>query len=255
MIESDELQALIKSVLEDFYSRRAQMLANLQLKDVLKRKNPYLYKARGTQNAAEIIEEILKAYLSSSDETIFGDAFFEPLALKVSGGVVSPSDGVDIAIESDERYMAIALKSGPNIFNSSQAKKQNSEFLSLKARLHKIKKQFDPVLGHAYGQKEAASNQSRVYRVVSGQKFWQEITGDSDFYLKLIRLMDDEFVNKQRDAYREEFEKASNRYVREFTLEFCKLDGAIDWEKLLHFNSGAKPPKQPKSSPKSKKAK
>jgi hypothetical protein len=252
MISSNKLQALIKTALQDFYSRRAQMLAKLKLKDVLGRKNPYLYKARGTQNAAEIIEEILKAYLSSSDETIFGDAFFEPLAKKVSGGVVAPSDGIGIAVESDDRYMAIALKSGPNIFNSSQSKKQNSEFLSLKSRLQKIRKQFDPVLAHAYGRKVASSRPTRIYRIVSGQKFWEEITGDPDFYLKLIRLMDDNFISQQREEYKEEFEKAINRYVREFTADFCKSDGATDWEKLLEFNSALRQKKGKKEMVKKK---
>ncbi|MBI5701177.1 hypothetical protein HZC34_04950 [Candidatus Saganbacteria bacterium] len=94
------LQKLIVQCLNDFYNRRMNRLNTLKLKHVLRRKNPYLYKALGNQNATEIIEEILSAYLSSSDEGIFGDAFFEPIAKAVSGGIVSPSEGVDIAIET-----------------------------------------------------------------------------------------------------------------------------------------------------------
>jgi hypothetical protein len=44
------------------------------------------------------------------------------------------------------------------------------------------------------------------------------------------------------EKYVEEFEyayqKASNRLVREFTLDFCFEDGSINWEKLVEFNSG-----------------
>ncbi len=31
---------------------------------------------------------------------------------------------------------------------------------------------------------------------------------------------------------------ALNRFVREFTTDFCGKNGAIDWEKLTTFNSG-----------------
>lgn len=74
------LKKLIARCLQDFYDRRLQRLETLKLKDYLKRKNPYLYKAIGTEKASEIVEEILSAYIVASDEGIFGDAFFEPIA-------------------------------------------------------------------------------------------------------------------------------------------------------------------------------
>ena len=39
-------------------------------------------------------------------------------------------------------------------------------------------------------------------------------------------------------AYKESYNKAANRLVREFSTQFCKEDGSIDWEKLVEFNSG-----------------
>lgn len=110
------LEKLIAKCLQDFYNRRLQRLETLKLKDYLKRKNPYLYKAIGTEKASEIVEEILAAYMIASDEGIFGDAFFEPIAKIASRGVVSPSEGVDIAIETDKKYLAIAVKSGQKYF-------------------------------------------------------------------------------------------------------------------------------------------
>ena len=38
--------------------------------------------------------------------------------------------------------------------------------------------------------------------------------------------------------YKESYNKAANRLVREFSNSFCKEDGSIDWEKLVEFNSG-----------------
>jgi hypothetical protein len=90
-MKSEELEALIAKCLHDFYGRRMKRILELKLRDVLKKKNPYLFRATGIEKASEIIEDILRAFISSSDETMFGDAFFEPLAKLSSVGVVSPS--------------------------------------------------------------------------------------------------------------------------------------------------------------------
>ena len=175
--------------------------------------------------------------MSSSDETIFGDAFFEQVAKAASGGIVSPSEGVDIAIETDTIYKAIAVKSGPNIFNSSQAKRQDQEFKSLGSRLQKLHKRFDPLLGHGYGRKFADPTKDRTYRIRSGQAFWEELTGDPDFYIRLISLMGG-YAAQHRLEFEQEWSKATNRFERDFLNNFGNPDGSIDWEKLMRFNSG-----------------
>ena len=238
-MDTKELEKLIARCLEDFYNRRLQRLETLKLKDYLNRKNPYLYKAIGTEKASDIVEEILSAYMIASDEGIFGDAFFEPIAKIASGGTVSPSEGVDIAIETGKKYLAIAVKSGPNIFNSSQKKRQNDEFNTLRSRLLKLHKQFDALLGHCYGKVRTEPSKTKIFRDRSGQAFWTEITGDPDFYLKLVRLMKDE-PSKHRVIYKRAWEHAVNRFTAEFIKDFCNGDGSINWEKLVHFNSGMK---------------
>jgi len=94
-MQPHELDQLVKRCLGDFYERRLRKLTTLRLKVTLRKKNPYLFRAVGIQNAAEIVEGLLQAYMSSSDEGIFGDAFFEPVAKAVSGGVVSDAEGID----------------------------------------------------------------------------------------------------------------------------------------------------------------
>lgn len=161
-MNSNELEDLVRKSLDDFYRRRINKLSTLRLRETLKKKNPYLFRAVGIQKASEIVERLLRDYMSSSDEGIFGDAFFEPIAKLASGGHVSPSEGVDIAIETDKVYKAISVKSGPNIFNSSQAKRMNDEFASLRSRLSKLHKQFDALLGHGYGRKSAEATSKNL---------------------------------------------------------------------------------------------
>lgn len=235
-LDSDKLEALIKKCLNDFYERRFETLKKLRLRQVLKRKNPYLFKALGTEQASEIVKKVLEAYISSSDESIFGDAYFEQIARNLPNISVSDAKGVDIILEENKVVHAYAVKSGPNPFNSSQKERQNTEFLELKSRLMKLQKQFDPVLAYAYGRKNKASSGKFVYRQCSGQEFWKEITGDDEFYLKLIRLMKDE-PHKRIDQYKSDWDATINRFTKEFAEDFCLADGHIDWEKLTQFVS------------------
>lgn len=238
-MNSAELEDLVRKSLEDFYRRRVQRLSALKLKDTLRKKNPYLFRAIGMEDAHEIVTGILQAHVSASDEGIFGDAFFEPIARLCSGGHVSPSPGVDVAIETDVVYKAVAVKSGPNIFNSSQSKRMDDEFKSLRSRMLKLHKQFDALLGSCYGRKCSDPKSNRIYRIRSGQAFWEELTGDPEFYLKLIHMMRDH-PKQHRAIFDEEWTKAVNRFTREFLIEFSTSDGNIDWDKLVRFNSGKK---------------
>jgi hypothetical protein len=235
-LNTSELERLISECLQDFYRRRLQKLEQLRLKTFLRRKNPYLFRALATEKASEIVEQVLIAYIGASDETIFGDAFFEPIARIASGGKVSDAEGVDFTVESSNRVLAVALKSGPNIYNASQKKRQSQEFMAVRNRLYKLHKQFDPLLGHAYGRLKTEPTKDRVYRDRSGQAFWAEITGDDDFYLKLIRLMKDEPL-KHKEEYAPAWDAAINKFTAEFVKDFCFSDGRIDWEKLVHFVS------------------
>ena len=76
----------IAKALEDFYSSLIDKIDHIDIKKIMKRKNPYLYRAKAMQNASEIVESVLTAFVSSSEETIFGNCFFEPVAIAASGG-------------------------------------------------------------------------------------------------------------------------------------------------------------------------
>jgi len=252
ILDPNKLENLIKKCLNDFYERRFEKLEKLRLRQVLKRKNPYLFKALGTEQASEIVKKILEAYISSSDETIFGNIYFEQIALNLPNITVSDGKGVDLILNEEKVIHAYALKSGPHPFNSSAKARQNTEFLELKSRLMKLQKQFDPVLAYAYGRKNKLSSGKYVYRESSGQEFWKELTGDDDFYLKLMRLMKDEPA-RRIEEYKSSWDAVINKFAREFTEDFCFENGHINWEKLVQFISAKEPLRFPR--PKKKSAK
>src|SRR5205809_236323 len=86
-LNQDELQLFIsEKVMIPFYEIRLKKLNDLTFSGIMKRKNPYLFKAKNIQTAEEIVRYILDAFLSSQEETIFGN-LMEELAIYVCGKV------------------------------------------------------------------------------------------------------------------------------------------------------------------------
>jgi hypothetical protein len=233
-----EVIGAVATALDNFYRSLIEKLDKLNAKTVMRRKNPYLFRAKSMNGAAQIVDALLSAFVSSSEETIFGNVFFEPIATVAAQGQKALAEGVDIMIERDDTVYAIAVKSGTKVFNAASRKKQEQNFIAAQKLARQAKKRFVPIVGYGYGKKKQSTRGlAKLYTELAGQDFWTEITGDDEFYLKLIRYM-----NRLPEQYIEEFEtayqKAANKLVREFTVEFCCFDGSIDWEKLVQFNSG-----------------
>jgi hypothetical protein len=63
----------VKQNIGTFHQKRIQSLDGLKLSQVLKRKNPYLFKAKYMLTAEQIVKGLVDAHISSNEETIFGD--------------------------------------------------------------------------------------------------------------------------------------------------------------------------------------
>ena len=230
-------EAAVGAALTEFYQSLTSALDNINVDKILKRKNPYLYRAKGVNGAAQIVSGILSAYVSSSEETIFGNVFFEPVAPALSGGQKAVTEGVDITVDKNNAIYSIAVKSGVSVFNADSRKRQEQNFQSAQKRAQQAKKAFIPVVGYGYGRKRIKPGKEKFYLELAGKDFWHWLTGDPDFYTKIVR-----FMGTRPDEYAERFAKsyanAENRLLREFTVKYCKEDGSIDWDILIRFNSG-----------------
>ena len=238
-----ELEDYVAEKLHLFYAQRLAKLRKMNLTAVLK-KNSYLFRAKGVSNAADFVESVLQAYLSSSEETAFGTLFFEPLTLevlKVKGAIKTGSKGTDIEFDTPTKHTVIAVKSATNSQNSSAQDKQNLEFIKINQTVRAKGKAFDAILGYSYGRVSKEFPEGKIYRRLAGQAFWQELSGDGEFYLKILRAMKD-YPIRHREEYDLERTKLSNRLTQGFALNFLDAEGSIDWEKLLRFNSGSDKP-------------
>jgi hypothetical protein len=230
--------AAIATALDEFYSALIAKIDKINIRNIMHRKNPYLFRAKAMSGASQIVEAILAAFISSSEETIFGNVFFEPIATAAGQGQKALAEGVDVMAERGDTIYAVAVKSGPSVFNADSKKKQEQNFIAAGKLAQQAKKRFVPIIGYSYGKKRpTGKGLPKFYTELAGQEFWCELTGDDQFYVKLIR-----FMYKLPEKYVEDFEqayqKASNRLVKEFANEFCLEDGSIDWERLVEFNSG-----------------
>lgn len=230
----------IAQVLDSFYESLISKIDTLNINKVMKRKNPYLYRAKAMQSASDIVDSVLTAFVSSSEETIFGNCFFEPVAIAASNGNKALAEGIDIMLQDNENntIAAIAVKSGPSVFNADSKKRQEQNFMAASKLAQQAKARYEAYIGYCYGKKkDSGRGKPKIYQELAGKNFWWKLTGEEDFYIKLIEYMGD-LPEKYVARFQESYMKASNRLVREFSNNFCAEDGSIDWEKLVKFNSG-----------------
>lgn len=120
-ITDDQVAAYMERNIGAFHDKRLESLHRLQLRELLRRKNPYLFRAKKIVAAPDWARSLLDAHLIAQEETLFG-GFLEGLALYVAGvvhnGFKSAATGIDLEFaKADPRYI-VAIKSGPHGGNS-----------------------------------------------------------------------------------------------------------------------------------------
>jgi len=223
-----------------FHQKRIDSLNRLQLKTVLKKKNPYLFKAKYIMTAEQIIKGLTDAFISSNEETIFGD-WLEGLSIyintKVYEGRKSGITGIDLEFDKDNIRYILTIKSGPNWGNSSQIAKMKADFRTAMRTLRtsNSKIQIVAVNGCCYGKDNAPDKGD--YFKYCGQRFWEFISGNENLYTELIEPLGHK-ARERNDEFIISYTSMINKFTKEFIDDFCKESGEIDWDKLVKFNSG-----------------
>lgn len=222
-----------------FHQKRIESLNTLKLATVLRRKNPYLYKAKYILTADEIIRQIVDAHISSNEETIFGD-WLEGLAIfinqKVYDGKKSGILGIDLEFDHENVRYIVNIKSGPNWGNASQIEKMKSLFKTAARTIRTTGSGIVVVAvnGCCYGRDNSPDKGD--YHKLCGQRFWEFISGDASLYTGIIVPLG--HLSKERnEEFLKSYAEMINRFVRDFANDFCLENGAIDWQRLVEFNS------------------
>jgi hypothetical protein len=235
----NDVTQYVENNIGDFHRARLEKLKSIKLKEVLLKKNPYLFKAKNVATANEIIEGILTAFLSSSEEGMFGN-WLEGLAIFINQKVYAGNPGIaglDLDFRKSGKRYFISIKSGPNWGNSSQIKEMVNQFNSVRGQLrtHKIKEEIEFVNGCCYGKINKHIAKGDYYKIC-GKSFWELISGEPDLYKKIIEPLGHE-AGENNLEFETELGAVRNRLTKEFIDGFCKPDGIIDWDKLIEYNS------------------
>ena len=223
-----------------FHTKRIAGLTGLRLKKVLAKKNPYLYKAKSLLTAEDIVKSICDAYISSQEETIFGD-WLEGLAIFINQNVYrgwkSGIPGIDLEFDKDGIRYIVTIKSGPNWGNSRQVAGLLADFKTAKRTLRTSNSGLNVVAvnGCCYGRDK--NHDRGEYFKYCGQKFWEFVSGDRDLYTKIIGPLGFHAFERNEEFMRS-YAQMIQKFTAEFSDTFCKPGGEIDWEKLVTFNSG-----------------
>lgn len=179
----------VEEHISEFHTKRIQSLNRLKLNHVLRRKNPYLFKAKYMQTSEQIIRALVDAHISSHEETIFGD-WLEGLAIfinnKVYNGRKSGIPGIDLEFDNQDTRYIVAIKSGPNWGNSSQIAKMKTDFITAQKTLRTSNSQLHIVAinGCCYGKDNKPDKGS--YFKYCGQQFWSFISNDNQLFTQII---------------------------------------------------------------------
>ena len=237
------MRTYVETNIGTFHSKRVVSLRALKLSRILRRKNPYLFRAKNTLTAQDLVKTFLDAHLSSQEETIFGD-FLEQLAVfinaKVYGGHKSSAEGIDMEFTEDNTRFIVSIKSGPNWGNSSQIRRMREDFVKAmrilrtgNSSLHIV-----AVNGCCYGRDSRPDKGD--YHKYCGQKFWEFISGHPTLYTEIIEPLGYR-AKEKNDQFNRDYAQVLNQFSLSFMKHFCR-DGIIDWEALLEYNSGTSQP-------------
>lgn len=237
-IEANDVKTYVENNIGTFHLKRSQSLEKLRLSQVLKRKNPYLFRAKNILTAQDLVKTLLDAHLSSQEETIFGD-FLEGLAIfinqKVYDGKKSSAEGIDLEFDKDGIRYILAIKSGPNWGNSGQINKMIDNFKKAKRILRTSNSNLHIVAinGCCYGREDSPDKGD--YFKYCGQKFWEFVSGDENLYVEIIEPLGHK-AKEKNEAFLEAYSQLINKFTLEFGQRFC-IDGKINWKALVKFNS------------------
>jgi len=237
-IEISDVRTYVENNIGSFHLKRLENLEKLKLSKILKRKNPYLFKAKNILTAQDLVKILLDAHLSSQEETIFGD-FLEGLAIFINerayGGKKSSAEGIDLELNKNDIRYIVAIKSGPNWGNSRQISKMKEDFKKAKRILRTSDSNFHIVAvnGCCYGRDKKPDKGD--YFKYCGQTFWEFISGNEKLYVEIIEPLGHK-AKEKNEAFLEAYSQIINKFTLEFSQRFC-IEGKIDWNALVKFNS------------------
>ena len=207
-----------------------EKVSKLRMRDIVKRKNPYLYRASGVSTCEEFVNRAFTEDTSTIGENYFG-SFFESVARIVSGGIKPAGGGeIDLEVRRDNAAYLYTIKSGPGGYNSSTEAKARTDLGHAERRLRQDRVTTHKKMAYAYGRR-TTSFKDGIEKLAS-KDFWYELSADEQFYRKLL-----EICAELTPLFEADVNAPYQRLLNEAHELFCEGD-SIRWDKVIRIVSG-----------------
>ena len=238
---ADAKQFVSENIKAEFHDRRLAKVEAMKLPLLLRRKNPYLFRAKAVVSAPDMVKQIIDANLSSSEETVFGK-FLESLARFIAarayGAITPATNSIDLDFSRNGTRYLVSIKSGPSWANAPALRRMLQEF----GTARKIIGPRIPIVfvnGCCYGRDPNPFKSASNYLKLCGQDFWYFISNEINMYHEIVEPLGVK-AKERNDEFNEAYGRLLTRFTRQFTDDFCSLDGAIDWARVVDLTSRSK---------------
>lgn len=197
---------------------------------IIAKKNPFLFRARVSTDAKLLATMIVDAFLSSSEETMFGNVLEEiviDVCSHAKGGRKSSTESIDLEYDEGRQRTIVQIKSGPNWGNSRQRSALVASFNKARQVIRQGRNvEVRCVEGICYGPSDT-KDLGTHWRLI-GNDFWLSISDWDGTALAVFNIIGDHAGNGLEEAR----ETAYNEMVA-----FLRGRGAVTPDNLVKWNS------------------
>ena len=228
----DAAEPDIHAAVGSFTDRVRGRIENLSPRQLVAAKNPFLFRARVQSDAELLATMMIDAFVSSSEETMFGNVL-EDIAVAIchhaKGGRKSSTPNIDLEYDDGGQRTIIQVKSGPNWGNSRQRAKLVDDFRSATAVLRQGSNlQVRPVEGVCYGPSTTRELGSHIQLI--GNDFWRDISDWRGTARNVLRVIGHHAGNGLTEVR----DDARDRMVSHLQTEGVVTgNGRVRWGRLL----------------------
>lgn len=214
------------------FSERVRNKLNDDPSKIIATKNPFLFRARVSTDAELLARMIVDAFLSSSEETMFGNVL-EEIAIAICsharGGRKSNAENIDLEFDEGLQRTIVQIKSGPKWGNNKQKKALVGSFNTAK-RLVRQGRNLNVrcVEGICYGPSET-KDLGTHWRLI-GNDFWYDISGWHGSARGVFHIIGEHAGNGLEEA-REIAYGDMVSFMR--SRSAVTLGGHVEWDSLL----------------------
>lgn len=213
-------------------------LSTMKLDDLIKQNNPYYAKTYRLTTAHAYVKRLIDDYLFSLEEKKFNSFLTQMvifIASELNNGKKSTYRGIDLEIYKNGIEYFLHIEQSPNSDSTSETNNIIDVIREIETS-NGWDRSIVPgrvVYGSFYGVEDQPDKKD--YLRLCGNRFWEFISEDPNFYLEIFNYLDD-WSAMNDNGFFTEYSRLLNVFEAQFLKSFCP-DGYIDWTKLVKVNS------------------